>query len=288
MKNLTTIGGIICCLFISNLMSAQETSATTILQQSIDAIDQANSYHLFVRAYERNKDDMDSEEKYAELKIQKKPRIQYTRKMTASGKFSADVFYDESENPLEVTVSLSKLLPNLSIDLYSQKLRERSHYLLSEMGFSKSVQTLKNIIMLIREPSNNAHLNLLGDTIFQDRPCYKIQFTNSNFHYKQYTTKPGEGIEKMASRLHTSSYLIVSKNDLIKDFAFIGSGESIKIPSFYAKEINLLIDKETMHPISMESIDEIGTYEKYVFEKIVVDPPFEPKELSKSYKKYSF
>jgi len=70
------------------------------------------------------------------------------------------------------------------------------------------------------------------------------------------------------------------------DYDDVKAGQVLRVPTSYAKSIELWIDKELMLPIRQVIFDDKGKYEEYEYRSLVVNPKhslkvFDPETLGK-------
>jgi hypothetical protein len=114
----------------------------------------------------------------------------------------------------------------------------------------------------------------------------KLTIDFQDFNYDLVVIERKESISQLAKRLMLSDYMLAEINKLDLD-AVVKPGQQIKVPSCYAKKIELLIDPEIGLPIAQVIYDEKGIYEKYEFSEIIVNIPiseqrFDSEMLGKS------
>ena len=176
---------------------------------------------------------------------------------------------------------------NLNLDPYGSLMRKDQHHTIHEMGFNYLADILKDGMKKAGDKVDK-YFKILGEEIYEDRPCYKLSVAYPDFAWIPYTVKKGENIVSISRRLRISEYMVLENNPKISSYSDVKEGQVIMIPNAYAKLTLLLIDKEYLLPVNNKVFDDKGVFETYEYHHLQVNPPIAPEEFTKTYKEYHF
>ena len=176
----------------------------------------------------------------------------------------------------------------IKLSPFNSLIRKNQHHTILESGFGLLIGSIRDAKK--RSQAQNSFdqvFQLAGSVTFEGKSCYKLILTDPTFTYESYTMQDGESLYSIAMKKKVCEQLIVEKNGL-GGFGSGKSGQTIQIPSSYAKKTILYIDKSNMHPIYQEMYDEKGMFEKYTFYDLKVNPSFTSKDFSEGNSAYDF
>jgi hypothetical protein len=176
----------------------------------------------------------------------------------------------------------------IKLSPFNSLIRKNQHHTILESGFGLLIGSIRDAKK--RAQAQNAFdqvFQLAGSVTFEGKSCYKLILTDPTFTCESYTMQDGESLYSIAMKKKVCEQLIVEKNNL-GGFGSGKSGQTIQIPSSYAKKTILYIDKSNMHPIYQEMYDEKGMFEKYTFYDLKVNPSFTSKDFSEDNSAYDF
>ena len=177
---------------------------------------------------------------------------------------------------------------NLNLDPMGNLMRQDQHHTLNEMGYDYFASVIQNTVDKLGDKFENV-FSVDGEERVNNRPCYKILVDNKDFKYIDYTIGDGESITSIARKFHIAEYMILEKNPKFKDyFDILKKGQVIKIPNWYARTVVMYVDHLYFLPISVKVFDDKGLFEEYNYHFLQVNPRFEDKEFTKTYKDYGF
>ncbi|WP_317897217.1 DUF1571 domain-containing protein [Aurantibacillus circumpalustris] len=177
---------------------------------------------------------------------------------------------------------------NLNLDPMGNLMRQDQHHTLNEMGYDYFGNIIQNTIDKLEDKFDHV-FSVDGEDRVNNRPCYKILIDNKDFKYIDYTIGEGESITSIARKFHIAEYMILEKNPKFRDyFDILKTGQQIKIPNWYAKTVIMYVDQLYFLPISIKVFDDKGLFEEYNYHFLQVNPKFDDKEFSKTYKDYGF
>jgi hypothetical protein len=177
---------------------------------------------------------------------------------------------------------------SLKMNPYGEKLREKRHHNIYQAGYSYLKFTLLQMKRKYQLSWENV-CELDGIFKIENKECYKITLTNPYYKIQDYTLQKKYTIQDLALTLNISDYKILELNPNLKSiFQTLPTGAVIKIPSDYAKKIILYIEKYLYIIIKIEVYDEIGLFEQYLFDDIILNPVFSNEEFDEKNKSYGF
>ncbi len=177
---------------------------------------------------------------------------------------------------------------NLSLDPLGDLMRQDQHHTINEMGFDYFGNIIEYIALKVGKDFDD-YFKLEGDENYNNRPCHKITITNKDFGYNTYTVLANESITSIARKLHISEYMILEANKKLNDyFDILKVGQVLKVPTHYAKDVTLYIDKLYDLPIGVKILDDKGLFEQYDYHYLQVNPKIDDAEFTKTFKGYKF
>lgn len=251
--------------------------AKAIIEKMLVSIDKIKTLQYTMKGWERLKGGIDQ---YSEIdvKLNVKPQRIYIYSKAEPNK-DVQIIYNEELYGKKAYVNPGRFIPNLKLDPFGSRMRDKQHHTILNTGFSTLGSIIKNALQRAEKEATqedyNKFLKYEGDVVWNGLNCYKISITDPTFTYIDYVVKEGEDVEKLERDRFICGYLIIEKNDNVKDFWSLKPGMKIKIPSSYAKKTVLYIDKTTLLPVVQVMSDEVGQFEKYEFYNVKVNPTFE-------------
>ena len=203
---------------------------------------------------------------------------------------NVEILYNEAAFGKKAKVSSPKLFFSLSMDPYGSTLRKDQHHPFLSSGFVYVGKVISEAVKKADTEKKGEFENLFkldGEVKWGTIPCYQITITDPTYKWVDYTVKKGDDLHSIEANKYICGWLILEKNNL-SDFTSIKAGQTIKIPSSYAKKTVLLIDKSNMLPIVQTMFDETGQFERYEFHNLVVNPAFTEKDFSTDGPGYKF
>jgi LysM repeat protein len=176
---------------------------------------------------------------------------------------------------------------NLNLDPLGSLMRSEQHHTIYEMGFTYMGEIIKQFEIRAGDKFGDL-FKYEGEEEHNYQKCHKITINNPAFTYVNYTVKKGETMISIARKLYVGEYMILENNPKYKDFDGVKEGDVIKVPTSYAKNVTLFIDKLYNVPIGIKVEDDKGLYEQYDYFFLQVNPKIDDAEFTKDYKEYKF
>lgn len=277
MKNLIGL-----CLSFVLIGLTQAQTAESVVNQMLSALDAGKTYEYTMVQEERIDGKIHKNKIFT--KIQETPKKVFIDNVEGANE-GVQVLYVSGERDNKALVN--KMF-GIKLSPFNSLIRKNQHHTILESGFGLLIGSIRDAKK--RAQAQNAFdqvFQLAGSVTFDGKSCYKLILTDPTFTYESYTIQDGESLYSIAMKKKVCEQLIVEKNGL-GGFGSGKSGQTIQIPSSYAKKTILYIDKSNMHPIYQEMYDEKGMFEKYTFYDLKVNPSFTSKDFSEDNSAYDF
>jgi len=270
-------------LFLVSFKTAPPT-AIQLVNQMLAAGQKVQSLKFNLHKQERIKSKLATES--STVKLQTQPFKVYIKYESPSP--AIEVLFASGQNNNEALVR-PRSFPwtTISLNPNGSTMRDGQHHTLFEIGFSQIISTTDYLLKKYGNQTNSM-LKLNGTINWNGLSCYQLTVDNPNFRYIEYTVGKNETLLNIANKFKLSEYLILEKNPGIDDYTEVSSGQKIKIPTDYARKINLLLDQKTNLPVVIKIYDEQGLFEQYEYHNLQVNPVLKDTEFTKTYKDYKF
>jgi hypothetical protein len=273
---------IVYVLFPSNILAQDAYSAYIKMINTIKTI---KSLQYDLEFQER----MDGKIVYnsAQVKVNEVPFKVYMYQLLP--KEGIELLYDASVSSSDVYIN-----PNgipwftLTFGVNSNSLRERYRNSIFNIGYSPLVK-LDSFLQKKYKAAFPSMINFEPDTKCKDgTSCIVLSINIPDFRYFNYTLKTNEDLISLASKYTISEYMILELNPDIQDYFDVSPGETILIPSDYAKKVVLFIDPRTLLPREIRFFDEKELFQEYRYNNIIKNPAFKGNEFSLENPDYNF
>ncbi|HTB07169.1 MAG TPA: hypothetical protein VK806_09475 [Bacteroidia bacterium] len=256
-------------------------TARTILDGLFKSVENAQTL-----AYELDYSERKADGKYrkdsSNIKFQKTPFRVYMKMSTG-----AEVLWGPDMNDGDALIHPDAFpYINLNLSTTGSIMRKNQHHGIEATGFAYFGSILKNVETKAGKAFDSRFL-YLGEITFNGFHCYNLVVLSTSFKYEPYTVLKGENLLTIAKKLFVNDYMIQIHNNL-SSFSDVKAGQVIMVPTDYAQELTLYIDKTTMLPVLIKVVDDKGLFEEYHFRKLKVNPAFSANEFSKTFKDYHF
>lgn len=277
MKNLISL-----CLSFLLIGLTQAQTAESVVNQMLSALDAGKTYEYTMVQEERIDGKIHRNRIFT--KIQETPKKVFIDNVEGANE-GVQVLYVSGERDNKALVN--KMF-GIKLSPFNSLIRKNQHHTILESGFGLLIGSIRDAKKRAQaENAFNQVFQLAGTVTFDGKLCYKLILTDPTFTYESYTMQDGESLYSIAMKKKVCEQLIVEKNGF-GGFGSGKSGQTIQIPSSYAKKTILYIDKSNMHPIYQEMFDEKGMFEKYTFYDLKVNPSFTSKDFSEDNSAYDF
>ncbi|MDB5256486.1 MAG: hypothetical protein JWM14_1181 [Chitinophagaceae bacterium] len=241
-----------------------------LLTKMISQISQTKSLSYTFRKKERVQNGFSTAEQDIKLLTQPMKAYIYVHRPNKG----TVALWSENENNGEVQVSPG-WLPFVTINLSpeSDEFRKNNHHSIHKVGFD-FLADIVNSSLQKHESKLKDILHYGGEYVINNRLCHKVTIDFKEYKYSSYTIKPNENLFQIADKLKVNEFMILLNNPHIRSFKEVKAGQTIQVPTEYAKTTELYIDKENMMPIVQKMYDEKGLFEHYEFLNLQYNPTF--------------
>ena len=251
-----------------------------IINKLLTSIDKIHTLKWTLKVIERIK----GKEKHygSSVKLCTKPRKIY---INIKG---TEVLWAEGQNNGKALIHPNSFpFFNMNLDPLGSLMRDGQHHTIHEMGFSYMADIIRSFANKAGENFNDSFV-YMGEEDHNNIKCYKIIMKNNQFKYVDYQVKKGETMITIARKLKVGEYMILENNPKHSGYGDLKDGEVIKVPTGYAKNVTLFIDKLYYIPIGIKVEDDKGLYEQYEYFFLQYNPKISDEEFTKTYKDYKF
>ncbi len=199
-----------------------------------------------------------------------------------------ELLYLDGENNGKVLINRNtRTFSNFKLDPLGNTVRKGNHHSILKAGYSFLLDVLEHLWIKYQNDGSSVW-KYQGLVTYDGINCHKIIMDNPDFNYLKYTIRSGDNLESLSVKFNLCDYLIFEKNPQIKSFDDIKPGTEILIPSDYAKQIIVYIDKEKMLPIGVKAYDDKGLFEEYLYTDIKINPSFKSSDFDSKNPVYGF
>lgn len=219
------------------------------------------------------------------VKLRSNPFRVYVFSLTSN--MGTEVLYNEGKNKNLAVVNPNRF-PwfNLNLSPHSMLIRKNHIYTIKQAGFGYISKMLTHYSGINRNTFNPI-LQLMSDTIFDTKVCYRLSCEYPAFKWSSYTVQKGETFTTIADKFFLSDYMIMERNGH-SSFDELTEGDKIVLPNAFAKKIVLSIDRSTNLPIQQIVYDDKGLFSVIEFKSLLVNPVIKDEEFTTGYKEYGF
>lgn len=266
-----------------------ENQTRKVVNDMMAAISRARGYTYVMKGTERYRGGSNAFHiNDIQTKVNVNPLKIYAKILSDPNK-GTELLYAKGERSEKVRVNPGKYLPTLSLAATSSLLTKDQHHTLLTSGFSIVNQILGDAVKRSDAQGKfDAAFHLEGDVKAGGKDCYKLVIDDPTYTVVTKTAQAGENLYTFCKRLLISEYSVMELNPSIKNHDTDVSNKTLKVPSSFARKTVILIDKETMFPVSQEMSDDKGVFEKYEYSNLVLNPVFKADEFTETYSGYSF
>jgi hypothetical protein len=274
-----------CILFFSLILcTGKAQPASELLNKLITENDKI--YRISMTIVMNERVDGEINEKKADFKINYNPHKIYLKQDYPNE--DMEILYVEGLNKNRAWV-----YPNafpwvtLSLDPTGNTMRGKHHHSIFNSGFNYFVDVVEHLMIKYADEINKLAKNA-GIEFVNGVKCHKIVFENPYFRFINYKIKPGEDLVSIAQKFYINEYMIIENNKNIKDYEDIEPGQIIKMPSDYAKKVNIFLDAGTYLPYLIKVFDDEGLFQEYYFKNVRVNPYFSSSDFDPDNPNYNF
>ncbi len=198
-----------------------------------------------------------------------------------------EILYNTGQNEGKAYVKISAYTPTVNLDPLGVIINEKQRHTLFELGVAYYGNKIYETYQKFKEkPSEYAIYG--GIVKWENCDAYKFTLDNKDYKIKDYVVLDGEDIIKIADKLQLDEYTILELNPTIKNYSDVKVGQSILIPSSFAKTVVVYIDAKSFLPVYQKISDSKGLVGEYEYCELIINPIILDEEFTKAYKGYSF
>ena len=262
--------------------SLQAQTARSLLGEMFAAIEQSRA-HAFTMVMEERIDG-EMVRSGMDCKVQYSPYRCFIDN-TSGPNEGVQVLYVEGERNDKALIN--KMF-GIKLSPFNNLIRADQHNTLLSLGFQTPHAILSDAIRRADErDAFDQVFSYEGTVTFKGRTCHHIEIADPTFAYVNYTIRDGETLFDIAQRKNISEYLIVQANDF-RNFNSGKAGETIRIPTSYAKRSTIYIDAQNKLPVYQRMEDDQGLFEIYEYSNVVVNPGFTAADWDEDNEAYDF
>ena len=199
-----------------------------------------------------------------------------------------EILYIDGENDGKAFLNRNtRAVSNFTLDPLENLMRKNNHHSIFRAGYSYFLEVVENLWNTY-DKNDDSIWQYKGLVKYNNIVCHKVVFQNNNFRYVPYKVRNGETLESISKRLQVCDYLILEKNPEINSFEDLKPGSTIMVPSEYAKQIIMYIDRDREFPIGLKNYDEKGLFQQYTYLHFELNPKFTAQDFSNENPEYGF
>jgi LysM repeat protein len=284
LKKYSCLGFCVCVLIcfssFNRTFIGDEQKARQVLNDLFTAVGKVETMKWSLKVIERIK----GKQKHYGSAV--KLRVKPVRKLYINIK-GTEVLWVQGTNNGKALVHANIFPINVNLDPMGSLMRDEQHHTIYEMGFVYLSDIVRQIVAKSGDKFDE-QFKYLGEEERNNVKCNKISISVPNFSYVNYTVLKGENVISIARKLYVAEYLIMENNKKIDDYKDVKEGDVIKVPTAYAKNVIMYIDKLYNVPIGIVVYDDKGLYEQYDYHFLQVNPKITDEEFTRQFKDYKF
>jgi len=257
------------------------------MDQMFKKVNEISSFQLKLTKYERIGKELQKEVLF--IKLNKDPLKTYFKYIEPSNNIEGLFVTGQNDNKVVIHPGnfFGFFIKRINLDPYNKHIRHNQHHTIFESGFSYPISIMQYLFDKY-ESEIDSLVRYQGILNWNELNCYKISLHNPHFKYIDYVTQKNETVDSIAQKFMISGYMVKESNKKVRNYKKISEGTALKIPNDYAKEVTLYLDATTHLPVFIKIDDDKGTYEKFEFDEVQINPNFNKEEFLISFPEYRF
>jgi len=280
---LSYVGLIIIALLLQKKSNAQDELA--VLEKTYHAIDVLQNLSYTVQLKERV-DGKLCEHRTGNIKMTVNPlRVYY---FMVEPRYGAELLFNAEDYGYNIYINPNGF-PWLSFTMSPDNkwMRKARHHTILDAGF-EYIKDILGRFLRQSQLQNDFKISGFGKQKINTNECIVLSIEKEVFLHKNYVLKEGENISVYARNEGLSDFMVLERNPKYSWYDSPKPGETIVVPNFYAKRVELFIDNVTFLPISVKIYDDLGLFEEVTFSNINVKPDFTEDTFSIDNQIYGF
>jgi hypothetical protein len=219
----------------------------------------------------------------AVFKIDRHPLKIYYRQFMRS---NIELLYDETLDK-EKAIVYPDGFPYTSIKLspYSPRILKRQHHSIFE---SDPTFTISQVMKMITDTRNEAFRFVVNDTIFDGQNGLSMKYYQTDYHIKTIQVHDNISLLNFAARHNVNFYSIIWNNPSLSVSSKLNPSDRIKVPSAYAKSVEIIVDNNNYNLLQVVVKDCGGVFEKYTYSKFTWNAHFTSSDFDSENPDYNF
>lgn len=259
------------CLFVSRANAQNKNSATydmNLLENMFDSV-----YSLKYVQFEMfSKERVNGQLQLAHAKgiLQYEPRKLFIRGFDEDGELLNEILYIDGENNNNALIA-SNGFPyiNLNLDPKGLVMRRNRHYTILEAGGRYLVDMLRLGLVKYQAIGNmEERFQIVKET----ETTIEVAIINADYGFTSYKVEANENCRSVANKLGIPEYKIIEINEEVDNFEDLEKGQELKVPTLFAKRVELILRKHDLIPIEVRIFDDQGLYSEYVYSQFNTSP----------------
>jgi hypothetical protein len=256
-------------------------TAKEVLDKMLLALKTYTSATYKIESFERLKGETTMHYGASFTKIQVNPLKLHLQILDKSGS-GTELIYIQNQHNNKVIVNAGKWIPTLRLSPFNSLITKDQHHTIFSAGFGMVYRIMYNAKIVSKNNFDSVFM-YNGDVNYKGILCYKLQLFDKNYKKINYKTKKGETALTIATKFSIPEYTIMEWNKKVENFTDeIEEGTQLTIPSSYAKNAILYINKINNIPIFQEMYDEKGVFERYEISDLTINPILTEKDFKES------
>lgn len=238
------------------------------LNEMYQAVRNANQVSFQFRSFERMDEGNRSVMKEKNLNVDMTHRPLKVEINMISPNKGTKVNYDATNKPAYAKVYINLGIGSVPKDffIHGSTIMADTHHPITSTGFTPIVNLVRGAETKSKKEERFSQVfHDRGRTTLDGRSCYKIELQDDQYGFESYTAQKGESVNAIAQKKNLSAYKIMKLNPGVSKSYKSIEGQTIKVPTSYAKYVGLYIDVATNLPYMAEVHDDKGLFEKYYF-----------------------
>jgi hypothetical protein len=217
------------------------------------------------------------------------PRKIFLRAFNESGGLKNEILYVNGQNDNEALIA-SQGFPyiNLNLNPLGNTMRNKKHLTILEAGGKFMASMLSFGLPKMTQNSENVAVKCVSKAHEEYGPCYVVTIQNNDYTFQMVDTKSESSLRNFCNAHGVPEYKVMEINDAVSSFDQDISQNKLLIPTYYAKEIKIVVRQRDYIPMGVELYDEKGLYASYTYEYFKVNPALGAQVFDKDNPAYTF
>jgi hypothetical protein len=259
-------------------------SCQTALQSMLASIEALNTAKFKLISIERVDGEMLTSS--ATGVVQYVPRKLFYRSFDAEDELMFEILYLQDENNNNALISPNGFpYINLNLDPLGSTIRKNKHLTILDAGGLFLVDMIK--LGMTKYSNKIGDFNRFSMTK-ETETTTKLVIDNLDYAFTTYTVKEEDTFRSICLQLGVPEYKIIELNEDIDSYADLEEGQTIKIPSLYARKFEVIIRNQDYIPLVVRIFDDQGLFSEYYYEYFESNPTVNNQTFNRNNPAYTF